>query len=324
MLTPAQITSLRRAFVDVARGYSIGHLDRPIYIRHLTHKEHLGYEDLEWAQKEYAISKGALTEEQRIDILKNEGLWSDDRDAAIARQKDTVVRFEEGLKTLVVPSMIRNHQGQIEIERKKLDEMTHEKAHLIGPTAETYAQRVVNDHHMMVNLFADDQFRVPLFAPETFEDLADSEVRTIHEVYVEAIKPCEEANLRRLAVQDFFTSYYYLCQDNLYSFYGKPICDLTYYQVRLGNLGRYFKSLMENMDMGKLEPGQRNDPDVIERGNISQRNMTTMSQEGKVPTGLTSSDIKEMGLQNTFSKVPPPGLSGVELVQWLRKNNKGR
>ncbi len=315
---PPSTTLLRRAFVDVCRGYSVGTLrDQTVYIRHLGHFAHVGYEDIEDGFKRDAVAQGALTEAQRLDQLYAKGTWSPTREGEANRQRDSIARMEDGRKTIAVPSVLRSHEEHIGRERKKLMDMLLERARTVGETAETYASRRLEDYYLVSNLFADKGLTTPLLTFEAFDALGDDEVEAIHQVYRVATEPCSDANLRRLAVQDFFASYWALAQDDAQAFYGRAVCELTYYQVRLCNYARYMKALLDNTDLLKLSPEQRNDPDAIERINTTQRNQAAMTAEGKVPVGLSSQDAKEMGVQ--FSPVPPPGLSGVELVRWMQK-----
>jgi hypothetical protein len=317
-------TLLRRAFVDICRGYSVGRTvaGETVYIRHLGHEGHADYEDIERGFKEQAAAKGAQTEAQRLEQLTAQGLWSPAREKEIETQRDFIGRMEEGRKAIAVPSLLRNHEDHIKREREKLGKLVLQRAELLRETVETYAARRLEDHYLVSNLFRDKDLTVPLMPPDQFDVLTDAEVEAIHEVYRAATEGCSEANLRRLAAQDFFQSYWSLAADNAQTFYGRPVCDLTYYQIRLAGVARYTKALIENTDMSRLTPEQRNDPDALERLHITQKNAATLQAEGKVPIAMTAADIKETGQQ--FSPLPPPNLSGVELVRWLQKNNAHR
>ncbi len=314
---------LRRAFVDVCRGYSVGHQakdGRAVYIRHLGHREHADYDAIQARFEAIAVARGAQTEAQRLEVLYAKGMWSAGRETEIERQRDYIARMEEGRRTIAVPSVLRSHEAQIKQEREKLATMLMDRAKAVGMTVEIYAARRLEDHYLVHNMFTDSALQTPLIDSDTFDTLSDDEVDAIHDTYKAATEPCLEVNLRRLAMQDFFTSYYTLCGDNASTFWGKPVCELTYYQVRLSGVARYMKLLCDNTDLSRLSPAERNDPDAIERLHITQKNTATATVEGRVPTGLTASDIKETGIK--YSPVPPAGMSGVELVKWLRKNQR--
>lgn len=319
-------TLLRRAFVDVCRGYSVGQLKtgQTVYIRHLGHREHADYEEVQMGFEAEAKAQGAQTEKDRLEHLYSKGLWSKDKEKAIETQRDFIARLEDGRKTIAVPSVLRSHEEQIKREKENLIKQITERATVLRETVETYAERRLEDYYLVHNLFSDKELTILVFDPEEFDNLPDGDIESIHETYKQALEPCSDANLRKLAAQDFFVSYYTLATDNPQSFFGKPIYELTYYQVRLLNQARYMKAILDNTDTSRLAPEKRNDPDAIESLHITQKNMDALKAEGKAPTGLTSQDLSETGMKNQFSAVPPEGLSGLELIQWLRKNNRPR
>lgn len=48
--------------------------DKPLYIKHLSHKEHLDLDDLQEKYFEFGKSKGLQDEKEKLIYLKNEGL----------------------------------------------------------------------------------------------------------------------------------------------------------------------------------------------------------------------------------------------------------
>lgn len=320
-LPTSKLTLLRRAFVDICRGYSIGqHKGVSLYVKHLSHRQHMDFEDIQLGFHEEAVKKGALAEVDRLKYLVDKGLWTTDREDGISRQRDTVIRFEEGRKQLIVPSLMKQHEAQIESERKKLSDMLIQRAQTMGITAEVYAQQRLNDYYILHNLFLDKELTRPVLTEGDFEDMTDTEVQEIVSAYNKATDPSSDTNLRLLAVQDFFMSYYSLCNDSLADFFGRPVAEMTYYMIRLGNSARYFRSLIEHMDMSKVPPSERNDPDAIERLSTSQKNSASMAAEGKVANvGLTKDDIEKLGLQGQMAKVPKTNMSFDQLIDHARK-----
>jgi hypothetical protein len=313
------LTVLRRAFVDICRGYSVGkHLGRDIYVRHLSHFQHEEYDYLQSCFEDHAVEQGAPREAVQLERLKAKGLWTTTKERDIERQRDTIARFEEARKTVVLPSMQENYDKQIGEEKGKLSQLLVDRANLLGLTAEMYAQRRLNDHYILTNVFSDVAFSQPLYTPDSFDDMGDGEVEALLVSYHAAILPCDDANLRHLCVQEFFTSYYNLCGDDSSAFFGKPVCQLTYYQVRLSNIAKYFKAIMEQVDMSKVDPKTRHDPDAIEKVFISQRNMAKMSEEGKVPVGMTQSDLQKLGVKGQLTDIREE-MSAAQLVERLRK-----
>ena len=112
---------LRRGFVDICKGYSPTIVNgKPAYIRHLSHYEHLDFEDLQEKIERELIEKGSKTEAQRLTVLKNNNLWGDEEELDISRQRENIGRLQDSLKTIFYPSAIKVQENYISEEKKKL------------------------------------------------------------------------------------------------------------------------------------------------------------------------------------------------------------
>ena len=318
-------TLLRRAFVDVCRGYSVGtYQDKALYVRHLGHVDHLDFDDIQLGFHKEALSKGGMSEADRLASLMSKGAWSQEKEDQIAQQKDIIIRFEEGKKHILLPSILRAQEASIIAEKEKLTKMLIERGNKLGMTAEIYATQRLNDYYIIHNLFKDKGLKEPFFTESSFEDFNDSEVENIMKSYEEATVACGDSNLRRLSVADHFMSYYAACNDNLSIFFGRPVIEMTYHQIRLGSYARYFKSLMENSDMNRLSRDKRNDPDELERAYGVQKNSAALQAEGKVPVGMTKEDIDQLGLKSRMSKLPSHNASFEELIRHAKSQGQAR
>lgn len=319
-LTPQQFTTLRRAFGDVCRGYSVARYQgNPLYVRHLGHSAHHSYEETQEQFRQEAISKGAMAESDRLTYLISKGLWSEEKEAEIARQRDTLTRFGEGRRSIPIPSMARRHEEQTQEHRAALNRLLGARAEAMGITAEVYSHQRLNDHYIVTNVYGDSALTRHLFDEATFEDLSDSEIQGVVDVYNAATEPCSDTNLRLLSVQDFFVSYYMLVGDSAADFFGRPISEMTYYQVRLLNNARYYRGLAENMDTSRLSPDQRHDPEALEQAAVTQRNQSQMAAEGRVPNvGLTAEDRRALGQTTQFASVPKVSTDFAGLIAHTR------
>ena len=71
-----------------------------------------------------------------------------------------------------------------------------------------------------------------------------------------------DINLKRVAVSGFYLNNFYLCKDNPFIFYGKPVVGLTYPQTELFSFGRYFKGILTEIKPPPTEE-QLDDPDKL-------------------------------------------------------------
>lgn len=292
-----------------------------MYIRHLAHSDHTEYDLKQEQYEEYALAKGGQREATRLAALKASGQWTDANESAIARQRDAITRFEDTIRNTPQPSVVESLSKQADGERAKLAKMLADRAEILGMTVEAYAQRQLNDHYIATNLFADSRLTIPFLPSSSFDDMADGAVEALLGAYHAAIDGCSEANMRALAVQDYFSSYWALCGDDASSFWGRPVCELTYYQVRLASVARYFKSILDHVDLSRVAPETRGNPDAIERLFTAQRMIEQQKAEGKLPGGMSASDIEATGLKGQYTEVKQEE-SAMDMAKRLMRNHR--
>lgn len=318
---------LRKAFVDICNGYSSALYDgREIFVKHLNHRDHLNVEEKQAEYEADAKKSGLPTEAQKLESLKKNGMWSESKELNIERQKSAVARFEDAKKKAILPSVVKQYDGQIAIETRKLNKLLDERESIIGLTVEKHAQKLTNDYYIIENLYLDKELSKKFLSADNFDYLLDSDVSKIVEAYNLAILPCSEANIKKLSIQDFFQSYFFLCSDNLHSFYGKPIVDLTFYQIKLGNYAKYFKGIFENHDMSKLPKDVKEDPDKIEQYILTSKESNKAIEQSKGDNtslvGATQEDLKALGLDKQVVKFPNKAMNKDELINFLSKGGK--
>jgi hypothetical protein len=208
----------------------------------------------------------------------------------------------EGRKNAPLPSMVSKITQQIEEDTKLYDKKMRERNEYLGLTCENYAQRRLNEYYIVKSLYSDNKFSQALFSQDEFEELSDIEINTLISQYNGIMDVCSELNIKKLALQDFFQSYYALCNNDFSAFYGKPIYQLTMLQVRLANYARYFKNIFENYDTSTMPKSLYDDPDKIvdwvkatDRAKKEMEKTKDAAMSGQA--GMTKEDRKALGIK---------------------------
>ena len=199
-----------------------------------------------------------------------------------------------------------NHIGsagitQLQNTENKLAAILAEKESIIGFTAEEYAQRRINEYYMHVCILNEDGNK--LFKENEFDELDEEQVAEIMNLYSENNKKFAAENLKRIALADFFTNIFYLCDDNVFNFYGKPVINLTFYQIEIYSFGRYFKSIIQNSE-DKVPDHIAEDPEKLIEWAESSKNVkevlekTSGDGEGGASSimGATKEDLAKAGI----------------------------
>lgn len=298
--------NLKVTFSEILRGYSL--LDLPnhgkIKIKHFNNFDSAELDIKNQLFYNKAVKEGLPTRKERIDHLLEEDIWTEEKSKKILQLKS----FIAGLRSSKSKVFLKAHIDQINNDLKKnqseLSALTLEKEELIGFTANSYAARRINEHYMNNALLKESGEK--LFSPEEFEELEEQHLMELIAAYNKSTEKFNSTSLKKLSLSGLFTNLFYLCENNAYSFFGKPLVQLTFYQVELFGYGRYYKSLLENSE-SKPPDDIAKDPDKMVEWFDSTKSAKEVLDKSKNAgaegsatslVGATKEDLKRLGLDS--------------------------
>lgn len=103
-----------------------------------------------------------------------------------------------------------------------------------------------------------------------------------------------------------FLNLFYLSGDNIYHFYGKPIINLTFYQIELFSLASNFKNILSEFG-NSIPKNIMNDPDkLLEYVELNRNYKKAFPEDkegegggGRGIMGATKDDLETLGIQTT-------------------------
>jgi len=298
--------NLKVVFSEILRGYTLVTIpdSGEVKIKHFNNFDAAELDIKNRFFYDKAVSQGLPTRKQRIDHLLEEDIWTEEKNKEILNLQSLIA----GLKVSKSKVFLQAHIEQINNDLKKnqaqLSALSLKKEELIGFSAEAYAARRINERYMH-NAFLRGNGE-KLFTEEEFEELEEGKLVNLIGTYNKSAKKFNSSDLKKLSVSGFFTNLFYLCENNAYSFFGKPLIQLTFYQIELFGYGRYYKSLIENSD-NKLPNEISSDPEkIVEWFESSKSAQATLDKsknagaEGSATSlvGATKEDLKRLGLDN--------------------------
>lgn len=320
--------ALRRAFHDISVGYTRERLfGRTVYVKHLSYGDQIENDAKRDEFYTEAKSQGLPTAEQKLAMLIKEGAWSDVEEKALIASKKQLAELIEGKqKVLRMPSLVAKYSEQIKTEEEVYAKRYIAKQQLLGLTCESYADRQLNDHYIYTNLYSDKALTTPFFEDSEFDYLSEDDMGTTTKAYNRAVESCSETAIKKLAIQPFFQNYFGLIGDNLGQFFGKPICSLTFFQVRVLSLGAHFRSVFTSHDTSKFPANVREDPDLLtDYAMAATKGKEEMQKqgaydEGTIVMGAKTEDAGILGVKtkpNLASEIMAQG--GGSVIEWMRK-----
>ena len=156
---------------------------------------------------------------------------------------------------------------------------------------------------MKFTLFKDADLKNLYFTDDEFDELSSDDLSLLIGFYNKTLTEFADSRIQRLVLEDFFTYYMPYCEDPIH-FYGKPIINLTYNQLRLILYARYFKNILSTND--KIPENYRKDPDkLIDYINANEKAKEKMQEKDNQATsivGATKEDYKYINMDKGSAK----------------------
>lgn len=288
---------LRLLFSDVLKGCCLSsYRSKPITIKHLSY---LDISDFDIKYNDYleeARTNGVPTTEEREKILIEEGSWSEQKNKQIKELLLYISGMRETKVKLFRQAEIDQINRTIKETEDKLKELENEKSQLLQCTAEIFAQKKITEYQIFKSVFNNDKL---LFNAEEYDDLSDVELVFLANLYNEKLMFFNEKNFKRIALSNFFLNSFYLCENNPFTFYGKPIIQLTLFQIEVFSHAVYFKHILSNSQT-KPPPHIMSEPDLLIDWYNSSQAVKEQIDKGRKPedlVGLSSKDRENLGIK---------------------------
>jgi hypothetical protein len=294
---------------DILNGYSFYNDSKDsFYIKHFCLKDLNVVNKRKIEIENKAKRLGLLDEKTQLQNLIDKDSWSKDKENQIDKFKSFIKNLKYTKSKLIVSRDIENMNSQIKENEDKLDILLKERQELLGTTLESYSGKKISEYYVYVSLYKDESLKNKLLTSQEFEDLEYEELYALYTKYNIGLSGLNERNLKKIALSGFFLNSFYLCDDNPYTFFGKPIIDLTFIQSELFSYAKYFKGILTNSTT-KAPDNVLNDPEALvdwyegskNAAEVTRNTKSKNSEEtlGSSLVGASKEDLKKMGMKNT-------------------------
>ena len=311
----AREVDLKIVFNDVLRGYteiSSDILSEGVhYIKHLSIFDNVQTDKLYDTCYQKAKAMGLPTEEEQKVYLNKEKLWTAAQDRELEDMRLYVSNLRTTKSKLYLKSQIEPLNDEIEEGEQKIEKLFQDKMNLIGYTAEGYASKRSNEIYIQKAIFKDKNFKSISIEDDEFNHITDKQLTQLTVDYNKSTEFLTLDNIKKISLMPFFCNYYYLCDDNPMTFYGRPVVDLSFFQAELFAFGRYFKNLVQE---SKAQPPDeiRNDPDKLIEFYEMRKNAEEVMEKLEKRTGekagasslvgATTEDLESLGYKKGTGK----------------------
>lgn len=258
---------------EIFDGYTeFEYFGSTVYLKHFSIRDQRYIHRYYQKYKSIAISKGIPSEEEMLLQLKEDNLWSDKEEDTIASLNLELDNLVQTQKKMALPSKKQALQKQIDDKRSELNKLLLTKRNIVGKTAEDYASSRANEEFIRYIVYKDKELTQHYFTDEQFADLSDNEIEPLLKEHKICGERLNEDNIQHVVLRDFFNMYISQTEDASI-FYGKPIIQLSAYQLKLALYARIFFNIFQYND--DMPDHIKKDPSAVLNFSENKRNKTS-------------------------------------------------
>ena len=290
----------RYLFRDIIVGFCEVDIEgETLFVKHLSALDQVDLEVLEEQFFNKAKNRGLPTQEEALERLQEEEMWTKGDQAEINRQQQYVEGVQNARKQLYLKTELDINQKQLKEGEDKLNELLLAKEQLIGQTCEKYSKTRVSDHFVLQSFHKDKELTTLKYTDEEISELPLRELRVIIEAYNSHLTSFTDENIQTVTLQDFYSPCYPF-SDNVMNFFNKPLFQLSTNQVKLIVFTRMFKNIFENYP--KIPEAIRKDAskiiDYVNAQDKAKDALSNLDKEGaSTVIGATKEDYEYLGEQ---------------------------
>ena len=145
-------------------------------------------------------------------------------------------------------------------------------------------------------MFKNKDLTEHFYTEDEFGELEAWQVVALGKIQKEIQDRLTDAVIQKAVLRPFFSMYLSLCED-ISGFYGKPVTELTIYQLRVALFGRMFFNIFQYTD--NIPENIKDDPEKLLAYSENQKNKDTSAIKddaaGSAIFGATKEDVSNLG-----------------------------
>lgn len=255
--------NVRLILADIIRGYT--HVEEsefgPFFIKHLNNFDIADIDSVYSLYFEKAKSKNILTNKEKIEFLIKNDIWSKKEEDKLKDYKKTLDQYDLNKSNEFVKSKRDIWKDEIEKLQKDINKLEIKRANLMGDTAESFASKKANEEHIILSFYKDKEFKRNLFSRQEFNEFDNKIISKIIELLKINTEKFNPRNLIKISLSPSYLNMFNLSSESIYEFYGKPVIQLSFYQMDVWGSARRFQQDLSQFP--NIPKDIQSDPDKL-------------------------------------------------------------
>jgi len=269
-----------------------------LYFKHLSQNEQRVKMAKKKVDESDAKEKGLLCEDQIFKELLEQEMWSQEEEDKLKKYEKEIEDLYKIITQTILPSQKIKIQSDLNNKKTELSKLLLEKNEVFGLTLEKYVNNSIQKAVINDILYYDQEY-----TQKVFDDLYINEPYKEIEIYKlqrDFFQKFSDESISFAVLSDYFAMYLPFCEDVI-GVFGKPLKELTNYQLKLISYGRYFLNIFKNCSK-KIPENVSKDPNLLVGFYQNQQNSdskTSKSGEGaSTYFGANKDDIALLKREN--------------------------
>ncbi len=242
----------RNAYRDILQGYT--HVPNGNkYIKHFAEADLGLLESIYNSYKIEAQEMGLMSELEKIKFLKEEDFWTEEEETEYLQAKQNLSDTIDHMAKIVIPEQREKFQEEVDKEEKALRDISKKRDEIVNPTLESFCSKKINEDYVYRAFYKNEELTEPYYTKEEYSELSYRDIGGIVKEYNQAISSYSEKNIKRIAVNTFFLNAFMMSDNDPVKFFGKPVLEMTVYQMNLYTRGKFCKSVLQESENGVPE-----------------------------------------------------------------------
>ena len=267
-----------------------------VYVKHVSIRDQRYLHKYHDKYKQLALAKGLQSEEDKLKYVIDEGIWEEKDDLEIEALTSETENLKRTARAIFLQSQRDSINQQIEENKKKIFTLQQKRKEVVGQTADDYADSRSGDEILRFLLFKNKDLTEHFYTEDEFGELEAWQVVALGKIQKEIQDRLTDAVIQKAVLRPFFSMYLSLCED-ISGFYGKPVTELTIYQLRVALFGRMFFNIFQYTD--NIPENIKDDPEKLLAYSENQKNKDTSAIKddaaGSAIFGATKEDVSNLG-----------------------------
>lgn len=282
------MSNLKYIYAEIIQGYSVSR--GGLYIKHFGLKDEARLHSIYTKYVDKAIAKKLLMED---DLLKQRiefGLWT--KEETLKDKRGKLDSAKQALKSIKNFRDIVFVEKQIDELKIEIENLEKERLEHLSSSVENFARSKTNEAAIYHAIYKDKDLTNNVADEFSDEMYMDDFENYVHE-YNDSLKDITSENIKKIAFSNMLLNHIYLA-DSVMVFYGKPVIELTYFQIDLFSYGMQYKNIVSSN--GYPPNDVKDNPDEIIQWAESLSNQPEIEKPKLTPD--LAKTLKEKGTIN--------------------------